>query len=169
MELAGQKSPSTPTLPDVKTRLLRIRLITEELIETARDLGFNMCFNDEKSGFATNEHLSLNNINFVSNGKESLIGVIDGLCDISVTTYGTFIALGVDDVEVIKEVDENNLLKFKIPNCPNHGDMKHVSNGRYMCDECSAEGEGGYRDENGKWKKSRNHPKPEIAKAIGLE
>jgi predicted HAD superfamily Cof-like phosphohydrolase len=73
-------------------------------------------------------------------GRVTLEDIADGCADVSVVTIGTLSACGIADLPVLEEVDTNNLLKLK--------------NGKLR--------------EDGKLLKARNHPKPEIRKAIGL-
>ena len=78
----------------------------------------------------------------IDDGKEpDWVEIIDGIADCSVINNGTAVALGVDMSEILEEVDHNNLLKF-------------MPNG------------GGYLDENKKWRKGKNHPKPRIKELL---
>ena len=72
---------------------------------------------------------------FYSRHSPDLVGIVDGCCDLSVVTIGTLSACGIPDIPVLTLVDYNNLEKF---------------------------GEGGYRDEGGKWIKPPDHGPPDI-------
>ncbi len=65
--------------------------------------------------------------------------IADGCWDLRVVTTGTLSACGIDDTEGQEEVDNNNLAKF---------------------------GPGGYRRDDGKWIKPKNHPKPRIKEIL---
>jgi predicted HAD superfamily Cof-like phosphohydrolase len=106
MQLAGQETPGTPTIPDDDTRLLRARLILEEALETVRALGVTV--QDRKTGGVFTD----DDLEFEVTGSVDLEGVVDGCADISVVTIGTLVAFGVDDEPILEEVDEANLRKF---------------------------------------------------------
>ena len=65
----------------------------------------------------------------------NLVEIADGCADMSVVAMGTLLSCGIDDVELLKEVDESNLRKF---------------------------GEGSYRREDGKWMKPPGWEPPNI-------
>lgn len=71
--------------------------------------------------------------------EPNLEEIADGCADISVVTIGTLSACGIDDEPLLEEVDKNNLQKF---------------------------GEGGYRNEHGKWCKPAGHKPPDIVKIL---
>lgn len=134
MKLAKQDVPDKPTLPEVKTRELRARLILEEALETINALGFKV--------FSVND-VGLNNpigpksfrLNVIPDKTLDLVEIIDGCLDISVVNIGTLSACGVKDKLLLEEVDNNNLAKF---------------------------GPGSYIDEYGKLRKPPNHQPPNI-------
>lgn len=103
MRLAKQGTPSEPIMPDEDTRLLRAKLIFEEAKETISALGFDL--------IQTESSLD-GDLDFVPNGQENLVEIIDGCCDIKVVTTGTLVACGVPDKPFQEEVDQNNLDKF---------------------------------------------------------
>jgi predicted HAD superfamily Cof-like phosphohydrolase len=140
MQLAGQNCPDSPVKTmDSAVKILRIRLLMEELLETADALG--VVINHDISA-GNGGPISFEDLDFYDNGNFDLIEAVDGAGDISVVNQGLLIALGVADNPVLEEIDNNNLAKF---------------------------GPGGYRDENGKWRKPASHKPPNISKAIGLE
>lgn len=73
------------------------------------------------------------------NATIDLPHVAKELADVSVVVTGMFSEFGISDDAVLTAVDENNLDKF---------------------------GPGGYLDENRKWRKPPNHPKPDMAKVL---
>ena len=103
MQKVGQETPSSPVIPDERTRLLRAKLILEEAIETIRAMGV------EQAGVVT---VDPHELAFAINGDVDLEGVVDGCADISVVTIGTLISFGVDDEPILEEVDQANLRKF---------------------------------------------------------
>lgn len=126
MRLAGQDCPVKPTLPSVLIRKHRARLILEECLETLNGLGFKVSGPDS-------EWVTVDDLVEVDSGN--LLEIVDGCADLSVVTIGTLIACGVQDYEVLEEVDKNNLAKF---------------------------GPGGYKNEVGKWIKPPGHPRPDL-------
>ncbi len=113
MAFAKQDIPSSPTMPDEKTRELRAKLILEETLETIRDLGFSMAIHNGAlhQGLELSKNL-IDDIAFNPTGKETLSGIADGCADIIVVTTGTLSACGIADVSIQREVDKNNLAKF---------------------------------------------------------
>jgi predicted HAD superfamily Cof-like phosphohydrolase len=131
MELAGQSIPSSPVSPNLETRELRARLILEESLETIKALGFQV--------MAKEEIVDDNLVKFVDCFEPDLIEIADGCADIKVVTTGTLSACGIDDEELQRDVDQNNLDKF---------------------------GPGGHRRDDGKWVKPPNHQPPNISKIL---
>lgn len=133
MRLAKQETPNSPKIPSRDVLKLRAKLIFEEALETINALGMTLeADRDCRYTFQ-----------IVDEGKEpDLIEVVDGICDISVVSYGTLISLGVTDKEVIELVDNNNLAKF---------------------------GPGHTIRDDGKLVKPPNHQPPDIAKVIKLQ
>ena len=144
MKKAGQNLPKELTMPTSKERLLRVRLILEECLETIEALGFDLCGTGQlfQMEGIVGMPIEMEEICLVPNNKESLVGIADGCADVSVVTIGTLSACGIEDESLLLEVDENNLKKF---------------------------GPGGYKRDDGKWVKPADHQPPNIAKVIGAE
>ncbi|MFQ5570917.1 MAG: hypothetical protein ACE5G0_14650 [Rhodothermales bacterium] len=134
MRKAGQATPSTPTVPDEETRILRAKLILEEALETVRALGVGVRLAEGHGpeGVVSAEESDLA---FYIDGEADIEWVVDGCADISVVTIGTLIAFGIDDEPILEEVDRANLRKF---------------------------GPGGYMREDGKWMKPPDWTPPDI-------
>ena len=139
MKNAGQAVPHAPTMPDLKTRMLRARLIMEEARETVRALGLDATIPPQMNRGEVHWN---NGIGIYERGEPDLIEVADGCADISVVTIGTLSACGISDTEVLEEVDESNLRKF---------------------------GPGGYRDDGGKWIKPKDWTPPKIKEVLELQ
>ncbi len=131
MEKAGQATPTEVRIPDAHTRSLRARLILEEALETIHALGISV----EVMG----QEVSIESCEFASDKPVDLEGVADGCADISVVTVGTLIAFGIEDEELLREVDEANLRKF---------------------------GPGSYAREDGKWIKPQDWTPPDISRVL---
>ena len=134
MEKAGQETPSEVVVPDEHTRLLRARLILEEAIETVNALGIAVKVPEGE--------LEIDTCMFKPERAIDLEGVADGCADISVVTVGTLIAFGIDDEQLLREVDEANLRKF---------------------------GPGSYVREDGKWMKPSDWTPPNIAGVLATQ
>ncbi len=143
MAMADQELPSSPKEPSPETRKLRASLILEEALETIRDgLGVNVYMIESVDGVEDTygtEKIYLtgpyNKLYFDTDGKFDMIETVDGCADLSVVTIGTLSAIGVDDLVILEEVDNNNLAKF---------------------------GPGGKRRDDGKWEKPPGHKPPDI-------
>lgn len=131
MQKAGQATPDQMSVPDEQTRLLRARLILEEALETVHALGISIQVMDED--------VTIESCSLTPDKPVDLEGVADGCADISVVTIGTLIAFGIEDEELLREVDEANLRKF---------------------------GPGSYAREDGKWMKPQDWTPPDIARIL---
>ena len=122
MRLAGQRVPDAPTDLTEEERILRAKLILEEVLETIRDgLGVNLTIlvrymtPDAKGQVVWNDHVAevtKDTVNFEVVRPFDLIETIDGCCDLSVVTVGTLSAAGIPDTPFLRAVDRNNLEKF---------------------------------------------------------
>lgn len=96
---AGQELPTRPTMPSLKIRMLRARLMLEEVLETIH-LGLGLAVMDfQKSEFS-------------EAGPGNLIELADGCADTKVVTIGTELACGINGVPVFAEVHRSNMSKF---------------------------------------------------------
>ena len=84
MTKAGQGCPDRPTVPDLETMSLRIRLHQEEAVE---ELDEAFCKND-------------------------LVGIADSIADSLVVILGTAVACGLSIEPVFNEVMRSNMTKF---------------------------------------------------------
>lgn len=135
-KLSNQETPSNPQLPSEPTRRLQATLLLEETLETVRALGYEPQFvpgMPESNSLHINRTIQLSQIY-----GPDLIQIADGCADVMVVATGTLVACGIDDVELLHVVDQNNLDKF----APGH---KIV---------------------NGKLIKPPGHKAPDIARAI---
>lgn len=134
MRGARQAVPAHPTTPAIQDRKLRIRLILEELFETANAAGISIVVDSFRGPVTLNEgrpkgtHVTYT---LVEVADCDLVEFVDGLADLSVVVTGSFSAVGVADEPVLTLVDANNLMKFR----PGH-----------------------WIDEHGKLNKPKDHP-----------
>ena len=154
--LTEGQSTDHPWIPDLKTRILRVRLLLEEVFELAKASGVAVCVS---SGFIQEAHLAINqegpgyqrsgpvlafaDLRFAEDPdhKPDLVEIVDGLADISVVNTGAFVSYGVRMGPILEAVDANNLMK--------------VANG--------------HLDGHGKFIKPQNHPKVNLTHALRLQ
>ena len=108
MTKAGQAMPNKPTIPDAKTRVLRIRLLLEELLELAEASGVQL---------STTDGVPLDCMDdFAFDGLPDtdvdLVEVVDALTDSQYVNLGAALAFGIDLEDCHKLVHESNLAKF---------------------------------------------------------
>lgn len=153
MQLAGQDCPEQPVMPPRDVRILRARLILEEAFELIeKGLGVNVKVAGPPFGCREPFVIGFDSLRFdtgceIPGGERheretDMVELIDGIADLCVVAIGSAVAAGVCMAYPQDLVDDNNLAKF---------------------------GPGGYRDENGKWRKPPGHQPPDIAGAINLQ
>jgi predicted HAD superfamily Cof-like phosphohydrolase len=112
---AEQPCPRKPTIPDLKTRKLRARLMMEEVLETINDgLGLKVWLPMKNTyGISGDTSLTLEDIEFVEEKEPNLVELADGLADlVYVSYYGTANAFGLDMEPVFQAVQDSNMSKF---------------------------------------------------------
>ena len=98
---AGQECPSKPTIPNWETRLLRCKLIAEELVELCDALGVDLSISP------------LHGIHVLINGDEpNLVEAVDATTDLKVVVIGTDVSMGIDNEPCWNEVHRSNMSKF---------------------------------------------------------
>lgn len=136
---AGQECPNKPTIPNLKTRKLRAKLMLEETLETINK-GLGLAVMQETGLPEGKLEVNIDDSSFVEVGDVDLVELVDGLADSHVVAYcGTGNAFGIDMEEVFNIVHEANMQKF---------------------------GPGGHKNEFGKWIKPPDWKPPEIASII---
>ena len=115
MELFGQECPDKPNVLDETTAKLRATLILEEALETiTKGLGLEVIF-AQKNGidevFVNEENLLNIEFSFEKLKEVDLVELADGISDISVVTYGTAVAAGIDMETIDREVSDSNMSK----------------------------------------------------------
>jgi len=114
MQTFGQECPTRPTVIDEKNRILRVKLLLEEVLELAEASGV-----DVKIDLATGNsiittsslkhgHLALQ----INNNNVDLVGVADAIADISYVNYGAANAYGIDIEPIEDEVHASNMTKL---------------------------------------------------------
>jgi predicted HAD superfamily Cof-like phosphohydrolase len=112
METFGQDYPATPTVPDLKTRILRVKLLLEEILELTEASGLKIV---DAAGAEFNKTLLKNGgVEIVENieMQPDLVEVADAIADISYVNYGAATAYGIDIAPVEEEVHNSNMTKL---------------------------------------------------------
>ena len=119
MQRAGQEVPVRPTVPDEETRVLRVKIVLEEVLELAEALGVKIWYQGGRVDSSNCLYLN------AMDEDVCLYGVADAVADISVTAIGTASACGINIAPVLKIVDENNLTKVV-------GDVRKREDGKLL-------------------------------------
>lgn len=99
MVKAQQDTPQAPTMPDFNVRLLRYKLIHEELHELAHAFGFTIVQN-------------ANETSVLETHAPNLVEAYDAVLDLLVVVIGTGVAMGVELEPGWEEVHRSNMSKF---------------------------------------------------------
>lgn len=102
-------------------RLLRARLMLEEVLETVAALGVAIRMKDPDEGLIQ----TIQDLDLEVTGPMDLVAVVDGCLDTMVVTTGTLSSLGVPDEPGQELIDNNNLSKFG-PGCSVRDDGKLI-------------------------------------------
>lgn len=139
----GQGTPDTPTIPDDKTLVARIRQLLEEVFELANAAG--VAIEADLPEPCARLHFGQDGGNVIVRRDHEIIPhlelMVDALSDISVVGTGTSVAIGVRLGPMIELTDHNNLMK--------------IANGKL--------------DEHGKFRKSPTHPAPNYKHALAMQ
>ncbi len=149
IRVCGNSSPlpSTPGVPSGSIILRQAKLIFEEVMELleACGVGVHLRRNTYTDPSYLDRSLTREDV-FLTLDKPptdaDLPHIAKELADVSVVNTGMFSEFGLQDLDIIGAVDENNLAKFS---------------------------EGGYVDENGKWRKPPNHPSPDLESVLRFQ
>jgi predicted HAD superfamily Cof-like phosphohydrolase len=113
MTVFGQDCPSKPTVPDMQTRILRVKLLLEEVLELTEASGLKIV---DSLGFEFSKKLltDKDGVQIVENSdtKPDLVEIADAIADISYVNYGAASAYGIDIEPVEEEVHRSNMTKL---------------------------------------------------------
>lgn len=114
MSKAGQQSPSKPTIADERTRILRVKLLLEEVLELAEASGVEITVNSV--GVHDSEFILLEkgeyHVGTDSSAVLCLVGIADALADIKYVCEGAACSFGLDLEPIFNEVHSSNMTKF---------------------------------------------------------
>ena len=112
MQFFGQDCPEKPVQLDEATAKLRANLILEEVFETICDgLGLMVCITDGENGAVVVKDPKKVHFIYQKQKEVDLVELADGISDISVVSYGTALAAGIDMESIDKEVFVSNMSK----------------------------------------------------------
>jgi predicted HAD superfamily Cof-like phosphohydrolase len=107
MEKAGQKCPEKPQTISAADRILRVRLLLEEVFELAH--ASRVTIDNSRSMYG----VSFEDFDIYAFGDEvDLVEVADALGDINYVSYGAANAYGIDMEPIEEEVQRSNMSKF---------------------------------------------------------
>jgi predicted HAD superfamily Cof-like phosphohydrolase len=110
MVKAGQATPDRPTMPDHETRVLRIKLIAEELAELCAAFGLRMVL-DTRKGKKPKIEIVADDAKPALNFHD-LVEAYDGVNDLQVVVLGAAVAMGIECKPGFDEVMRSNDSKF---------------------------------------------------------
>jgi predicted HAD superfamily Cof-like phosphohydrolase len=136
----GVDVPDKPVVPSDDRLVARCKLLLEEVMEFVEAAGIEVRVPDIAiGGRRGNAAIKFEYMEFSKTAAADLVGMADGLADTMVICAGGMAICGIADLPLLREVDDNNLLKLDT----------------------------GYFDaERGKFIKAKNHPKPDITKVL---
>jgi predicted HAD superfamily Cof-like phosphohydrolase len=112
MRTFGQECPTKPVIADPQTRILRVKLLLEEVLELAEASGVKVI---DSLGHDINlPLLKSGKIEIVENPELTpcLVGIADAIADISYVNYGAANAYGIDIEPIEDEVHSSNMTKL---------------------------------------------------------
>lgn len=104
MRTFGQDVPTAPIVPDEKTRILRVKLLLEEVLELAEASGVQV--------FANNDILQKDAYQMTVVGGADIVAVADALTDIDYVNLGAASAYGINLEPCQTEVHHSNMTKL---------------------------------------------------------
>lgn len=106
MEKIPQTVNSTPTIPNDKDRINRVRLLMEEVLEFAHASGIEI-----KVGVFT-MNKKMENMDFKAIGSVDMVEIADALADIEYINLGSANTYGIEIKPIFNEVHDSNMRKF---------------------------------------------------------
>lgn len=106
MAYAGQDLPTSPNLPDKDVRVLRIKLIAEELAELAAASNVEVVLNIDGVHYRSNVQ------KYLGEHDPRIVDAADAIADLLYVVYGAAIAWGIRIDPVFGEVHSSNMSKF---------------------------------------------------------
>jgi hypothetical protein len=164
MTVFGQDCPKQPTIPDLQTRILRVKLILEEVLELTEASGLKIV---DSFGFVFDKNLltKKDGIQIVENTEiqPDMVEIADAIADISYVNYGAASAYGIDISPVEDEVHYSNMTKLfhedEIKSLPVDFTVKQIDGtNKYLV-----------KNQDGKVQKSPSYKKADIKTVISRQ
>lgn len=124
MTLFGQAVPSSPEVPPLDVRVLRARLLLEEVLEYIEAAGLALWSHHDGSM----QPFTMETAVITSSGSPDLVAMTDALADITVVTTGAFAAQGTRMAPILECVDANNIAKYARGRKDEHGKFIKAEN-----------------------------------------
>jgi predicted HAD superfamily Cof-like phosphohydrolase len=165
MKVFGQDCPDKPVIPDLNTRILRVKLVLEEVLELAEASGLKII---DSMGFEINKSLlkNPNGIQIVENPniKPDIIEVADAIADISYVNYGAANAYGINIKPVEDEVHYSNMTKLFFED-----EVKDLDRVQFSVDTVPDINRYLVKNTDGKVQKSPSYKKADIKTQIDIQ
>ncbi len=125
----GHPVAATPTDVDENTRLLRFRLIYEELMEFGRAIGISGLADETQEQFEELVKSAKNAIAIVPNFPTDLVEAADALGDIDYVVQGSNLVFGFPAESVVEEIHRANMSKLGADGKPIYDEHHKVQKG----------------------------------------
>lgn len=126
MEAARQSMADSPSVPTRDIRVLRARLLFEEILEFVEASGLEI---EVQSGYGQTFRLNKDTVySCVDSGSVNVVEIADSLADIGYVSYGAALAYGIDMEPIENAVHENNMTKFDGAWFDEHGKLRKGPN-----------------------------------------
>jgi len=163
MTVFGQNCPTKPVIPDLQTRILRVKLLLEEVLELTEASGLKIV--DSLGGEFSKKLLTgEGGIQIVENTETppNIVEVADAIADISYVNYGAASAYGIDISPIEEEVHNSNMTKLFTEH-----EVKSLTDSTFTS-KCVRTAEKGYlvKNKDGKVQKSPSYTPANIKTII---
>lgn len=157
----GQECPPKPVVIDKKNRILRVKLLLEEVLELAEASGVEIAVGND--WIVDTDCVKNGVISFKTNNNNvDLIGVADAIADISYVNYGAANAYGIDIEPIENEVHASNMTKlFTTEEVDNLPSGEFTYNPARLTGKCLL-----VKNRDGKVQKSPSYTPANVAKYI---
>lgn len=108
----GHPIEPDPTVPTAETRLLRFRLIFEELMEFGRAIGLNDLQDMDQEEFDENIKSAMEQFTISPDAKVDLTEAADALGDLDYVVQGSNLVFGFPAEDVVREIHRANMSKL---------------------------------------------------------
>lgn len=125
----GHPIAAAPTDVDENTRLLRFRLIYEEMMEFGRAIGVKGLADKTEEEFKAVVKAALNAVSLIPNFPTDLVEAADALGDIDYVVQGSNLVFGFPAESVVEEIHRANMSKLGADGKPIYDEHHKVQKG----------------------------------------